>query len=105
MYPRTPNSPPPKPVITEILDDRGRRSDDRAAGVVDHLTLPELLAGPGVEGGQVPVEPRHEDLAVGVCDAAIVDVTTRVLLDTSRHFGRIAPANLAGSGVDREHVL
>ena len=89
----------------EILDHDRRRGDDRAARVVDDLALPQLLAGLGIQRDEMPVEPPHEDLAVGVGDSAIVDVTAGVLLDARRDLGRIPPFDLTRSRVGGEHVL
>jgi len=73
--------------------------------VVDDLALPQLLTGPSIQRDQVPVEPAHEDLAVGVGDSPIVDVTAGVLIDAGWYLGRIPPPDLACSSVGREHVL
>src|SRR5262249_46964864 len=65
----------------QVLGDGGRGVEDRALRVVDDLRLPQFLAVLRVQGDQVAVEAPHEQLAVRVGDAAVVDVAARELLD------------------------
>ena len=83
----------------EVLRDRGRRGDRVALLVVHDLRLPQLLARARVEGDQHGVEARHEELAVRVGDAPVVEAAAGGLLDVGRDLGRVLPADGARLGV------
>ena len=75
-----------------VMHHDRRRRNDRALLVIDDVGCPKLLAGLGVDRGQLAVQAADEDLALGKGHAAGVDVAAGVLQHVVRDLRLILPS-------------